>query len=58
MLEKMRPGRELTKLQQEKGSKEPRFYLITHGWDILMPGTHCEARSFIGVYNQTHSRYK
>ena len=34
------------------------FILLTHGWDILIPGTNCEACSFIGVYNQTHNRYK
>ena len=34
------------------------FILLTHGRDILIPGTHHEARSFIGVYNQIHNRYK
>ena len=34
------------------------FILVTHGRDILIPGTHREARSFIGVYNQTNNRYK
>ena len=34
------------------------FILLTHGRGFLMPRTHHEACSFIGVYNQTHGRYR